>query len=294
MTSSVCASVSEFLPVRNLRYHIRRWGRADAPALFLLHGWMDASASFQFLAEHLADEWQLIAPDWRGFGLTQSPADVFWFADYLADLDAILDHYSPAQPVMLCGHSLGGNVAMMYAGIRPERVARLINLEGFGLPTTVPEEAPQRYRQWLDQLRRPPAPAPYPDLATLVRRLRQGNPLLSSEKAEFLARHLAKKEEDGWQLLANPGHRVVSPLLYQVEEVLACWEKIAAPVLWMEAEHSHHARWPGDSDMNRSELERRINHVMELRRLVIAGAGHMLHQDQPQAVAQAMDAFLGD
>lgn len=285
-------SVCEFIPVRSLRYHIRRWGSEDAPPLFLLHGWMDASASFQFLAEHLTGQWQLIAPDWRGFGLTESAADVFWFADYLSDLDAILDHYSPSGTVTLCGHSLGGNVAMMYAGIRPERVTRVVNLEGFGLPTTGPDDAPQRYRQWLDQLRKPPVCAPYPELATLMRRLQHSNPRLSSAKAEFLARHLAKEVEGGWQLLANPGHRLVNPLLYQVEEVLACWEAIAAPVLWMEGEHSHQARWPGDSDMNRNELERRINHVMELQRLVIADAGHMLHQDQPQAVAEAIALFL--
>lgn len=285
-------SACEFIPVRNLCYHVRRWGREDAPPLFLLHGWMDASASFQFLAQHLAGQWQLIAPDWRGFGLTESAEDVFWFADYLADLDAILDHYSPSGTVMLCGHSLGGNVAMMYAGIRPERVTRVVNLEGFGLPTTEPDDAPQRYRQWLDQLRKPPASVPYPELATLMRRLQHSNPLLSSAKAEFLARNLAKEVEGGWQILANPGHRLVNPLLYQVEEVLACWEAIAAPVLWMEGEHSHQARWPGDSDMNRNELERRINHVMELQRLVIAEAGHMLHQDQPQAVAEAIALFL--
>lgn len=287
-------SVSQFLPVRNLRYHVRRWGREDAPPLFLLHGWMDASASFQFLAEHLAERWQLIAPDWRGFGLTDSAADVFWFADYLADLDAILDHYSPGAAVTLCGHSLGGNVAMMYAGIRPERVAAVINLEGFGLPTTEPDHAPQRYRQWLDQLRHPPVSAPYPELATLMRRLQHSNPLLSSEKAEFLARHLAREVGGNWQLLANPGHRLVNPLLYQVDEVLACWEQIVAPVLWLEGEHSRHARWPGDADMHRNEVERRINHVMELQRLVIAEAGHMLHQDQPQAVAQAIESFLQD
>ena len=61
-------SSSEFIDVRGLRYHLRRWGSPDAPTLFLLHGWMDVGASFQFLVDALAGEWYAIAPDLRGYG----------------------------------------------------------------------------------------------------------------------------------------------------------------------------------------------------------------------------------
>src|SRR5206468_3870999 len=96
----------------------------------------------------------VIAYDARGFGGTQWPRDGYWFADYLADLEAILDHVSPDAPVDLVGHSMGGNVAMLYAGIRRERVRSLTNLEGFGMQRTQPDQAPARYRQWLDEMRR--------------------------------------------------------------------------------------------------------------------------------------------
>ena len=126
-------STSEYLPIRGRRYHVRRWGPTDeqAPLLFLLHGWMDVSASFQFLVDALARDWRLLAPDWRGFGPSQWNDDAYWFPDYIADLDALLEHYSPEQPARLIGHSLGGNAACLYAGIRPERVERLATLEGF-------------------------------------------------------------------------------------------------------------------------------------------------------------------
>ena len=106
------ASRSEFISIRGLRYHVRHWGDAHAPKLFALHGWMDVSASFQFMVDCLQRDWHVIAPDWRGFGLTdRSGADSYWFPDYLGDLDALLQHFSPAAPVDLLGHSMGGNVA---------------------------------------------------------------------------------------------------------------------------------------------------------------------------------------
>ncbi len=149
-------SRSEFILIRGLRYHIRHWGSSDAPLLVMLHGWMDMSASFQFMIDCLRKEWHVIAPDWRGFGLTaDSGTDTYWFPDYLADLDAILEHYSSIEPVNLLGHSMGGNVACLYAGVRPDRIKSLVNLEGFGMPLTRPEQAPARYATWLQELREP-------------------------------------------------------------------------------------------------------------------------------------------
>src|SRR5450830_2042280 len=120
------AARSEFLPLRGLRAHVRHWGEPEAPLLFMLHGWMDVSASFQFVVDHLQREWHVIAPDWRGFGLSErSGRDGYWYPDYLADLDALLSFYSPQAPVRLLGHSMGANVAMMYSGIRPQRIEKL-------------------------------------------------------------------------------------------------------------------------------------------------------------------------
>ena len=116
----------------------------------MLHGWMDVGASFQFLVDALKRDWFVIAPDWRGFGRSEWCPDGYWFVDYLADLEALLDHFSPGEPARVVGHSLGGNVACLFAGIRPARVSRAISLDGFGIPAEGPELAPDKIAKWLD------------------------------------------------------------------------------------------------------------------------------------------------
>jgi pimeloyl-ACP methyl ester carboxylesterase len=288
------ASRSEFITVRGLRTHVRQWGRAGAPQLFMLHGWMDVSASFQFVVDCLAGDWHVIAPDWRGFGQSErSPFDTYWFPDYLADLDVILQHYSPTLPVNLLGHSMGGNVVSLYAGIRPERVARLINLEGFGLPVTAPEQAPQQYATWLARLREPEALRSYPSLQAVAARLQKTNPRLPDARAAFLAEHWAAQNAQGsWDILGDPAHKRPGPLLYQIEETLACWRAITAPVLWVEAIDTNMWQWMGPKPQARIEIDRRLACLKNVSSEMMMDAGHMLHHDQPQALARMVEQFL--
>jgi pimeloyl-ACP methyl ester carboxylesterase len=288
------ASRSEFLTIRGLKYHIRHWGNEDAPLLFMVHGWMDTSASFQFVVDALQRDWHVIAPDWRGFGLSEnSGTDTYWFPDYLGDLDAILRHYSPDQPVNLLGHSMGGNVVCLYAGVRPARIKRLINLEGFGMPVTHPEQAPGRYAKWLDDLLEPAVSRPYASLDDVARRLQKNNPRLGNERADFLAKNWAGQNANGaWEILGDPAHKHNGPLLYHIEEVLACWQAITAPVLWVEADDTDVWRWMGKKEQARIEIDRRITHIPNVKTEMIADAGHMLHHDQPQVLATMIEQFL--
>lgn len=287
------AAESVFFPIRGLRYHVRRWVGDPAHRIVLLHGWMDVSASFQFLLDALSPQWDAYAPDWRGYGLSDwSGADCYWFPDYLGDLDALLERISPHAPVNLIGHSLGGNVAALYAGVRPERVAKLVNLEGFGLAPTRPDEAPGRYRRWLEALRTPPRLKTYPGFAALADRLQANNPRLARARAEFLARHWGREQADGTVALrADPAHKRINPVLYRYEEARALWQAVSAPTLWVEA---------GDSDslqrmkITPEQLAERRAAFRNLRRETLAGAGHMLHHDQPERLARLIEDFLGN
>ena len=280
---------SQFLRIRELRYHVRRWVRPGAPKMVLLHGWMDVSASFQFMVDALKGEWDVYAPDWRGYGLTEwGKGDCYWFADYIADLEFLLEAISPDAPVNLVGHSLGGNVASLYAGTRPERVRKLVNLEGFGLRATNPGQAPERYAKWLEELRSPPQLRPYANFEELADRLRKTDPRLK-QKADFLARHWGQEQDGKVVLRADPAHKIVNATLYRYEEALACWRRVTAPVLWVEGEEWDTLKSYGP---NAGQLVERRAAFPDLKHLSIPGSGHMLHHDQPEALAQAVEAFL--
>ena len=294
-------SRSEFLPIRDQQYHLRVWGAPDPGVvpLVLVHGWMDVAASWQFMVDAMtADRW-IIAPDWRGFGLSRSegpPVDSYWFPDYLADLDALLDHLVPDRAVDLVGHSMGGNVAMVYAGIRPARVRRLVNLEGFGMPATRPAQAPGRYGQWLDEIRAlrqgQTTLKDYDDVEAVARRLMKTNPRLNRDKAEWLAQQWARPDAQGrWRILGDPAHKVVSAQLYRVDEVLEIFRRITAPTLSITAsDDSLGLWWRGKYTLD--EYRERIRTVPCLSEAEVRDAGHMLHHDQPHALAGLLENFL--
>ena len=284
-------SASQFLQIRGLRYHVRRWPLPGAPKMVLLHGWMDVSASFQFLVDALRENWDVYAPDWRGYGLTEwGRSDCYWFPDYIADLDFLLGEIDSEKPVNLVGHSLGGNVAALYAGVRPHRLARFANLEGFGMAPTRSEQAPKRYARWLDELRDPPGFKTYESFSELAERLRGSNKRLTLDRAEFLARHWGKEVEGkGVVLRSDPAHKIVNPVLYRYEEVRACWHEATAPVLWVEGAESEAL---GRMKLTGTDLAERRAAFRNLRHVTVPNAGHMLHHDQPEAVARLLEEFL--
>ena len=290
---------SECVPVRHLSYHVRVWGEpkpGQAP-LVMVHGWMDVAASYQFVVDAFAQDRYVIAPDWRGFGDTKSgPVDHYWFPDYLADLDCLLDHYVQGLAVDLVGHSMGGNIVMQYAGVRPERIRRLVNLEGFGMAATRPEQAPARYAKWMDEIKKLHADEmdlkAYDTVQGVARRLMKTNPRLSQSKADWLAPHWARANADGkWDIMGDPAHKVINAQLYRVDEVLEIYRCIRAPVLTVQAsDDSLGLWWKGKYTL--SEYHERLKSVPDVRIECIADAGHMLHHDQPERVAALIENFI--
>jgi pimeloyl-ACP methyl ester carboxylesterase len=300
MYQALKPSRSEHLTVRHIPYHVRIWGEPDAAQapLVLVHGWMDVAASWQFMVDALSSSRWIIGPDWRGFGLSNAPTpvDSYWFPDYLADLDALLDHFTGDQRVDLVGHSMGGNVAMMYAGVRPERIRRLINLEGFGMPATQPAQAPGRYAQWLDEIKAlrqgESELKAYDSAEGVARRLMKTNPRLPADKAAWLARQWAAPNAQGqWTILGDAAHKVVSAQLYRVDEAIEIYRRISAPVLSVTARDDSLSQW-WKGRFTLAEFHERVQAVPQLSAVVVDDAGHMMHHDQPQVLARLIENFL--
>lgn len=283
-------STTETIAIRGLRYCVRHWGAADAPPVFLLHGWMDSSATFQFVVDALRQDWHILAPDWRGYGESQWLGRPYWFPDYYADLEALLQHYSPAVPAQIVGHSMGANIAATFAALRPQRVARLAMLDFLGLKPDPAIDAPAQLGKWLDEIAEEPRLRAYPDHAALARRLRFANPRLSAERAEFLSRAVSRVNAEGQvEMACDPWHKVASPTLYRIEDAMAAWQKISAPVLMLIAEKGFvNMRFGQEPE----EMQRRLGCFADLRVETVPDAGHNVQHDQPEVVAGLLESFL--
>lgn len=279
----------ETVQLRGLPFAVRRWGRRGAPLLLCLHGSMDCSATWQFMVEALRGDWEVVAPDLRGHGGSHWPHQTLFFPELVADLAAWVEHLSPRAPVTLVGHSLGGNLAWMYAGTRPERVGRLVLLDAQWAVQKAPDTAPEAYAQWLDHTTAAPRPRHYPDHAALAARLRAANPRLTAPRAEFLAHAFARPAGSSqWSWAADPWILRTMPLQHSLEQMLQFSDRVSAPVLWLGGSESWVARRIAETAV---PLERRLARFRNLRWAMLE-AGHNVHHDQPEQVAALVEEFV--
>ncbi len=281
---------SRNLVVRGLAYHVREWGAEEGPILVLLHGAADTSASFQFMVDALQGTWRVIAPDWRGHGQSAWTPGSYWHAEFMADLDALLDAVAPGRAVSLAGHSMGGNIASIYAGIRPHRVERLVMLDAMGeLLHRTPVKVDEVLRLVLDARAAAASDRGYASPSDLAARLLRRNTRLSPAQAGFLATAMARALPGGgfgWPV--DPSFRRSLPTLHTIEDWGVVWRGITAPVLYIRSSDQR-AHAPASDP---TELARRMSYFRDLASMVIPETGHNLHHDAPEAVARAVEAFI--
>ena len=284
------ASRSEFLDINGLKYHIRTWGNTNDRHLYLMHGWMDMSASFEFVVNELSKDWFILAPDWRGFGLTQWAPNGYWFPDYVADLSEIINTLSKGREINLFGHSMGGNIAGLYTGVFPEKVNKLILAEGFGMPPRDASDAPNHLKKWLGQKHVNPTLKPYKSLDDVAQRLIDNTPALTHPQALFLAEHWAAEQPNGeFQLRADPKHKMVNPILYRSTEASFFWKRITCPTLWLHSDSGWLRKFMKDDYETINEYRSNYQNLSEE---TITHSTHMMHHVQPKKIAAAIESFM--
>jgi pimeloyl-ACP methyl ester carboxylesterase len=268
--------------IRGASYAVRTWGADSARPLVLLHGTRDASASFQFLVDSLKCTWRIIAPDWRGHGQTQCPVGGHWFHEYLADLDVLLEGIYPNQAVDLVGHSLGGNVASAYAGLRPDRVRHMISLDAFGVVPLREADVCDEILNWLQSARRKPEHKRYDSVAAMAQKLCASNRRLSRDKA------LRPLANGGFTWQFDLVLRRSTQTFHTLGEWMACWQKITAPKLWIASADG----LPGTVRADPA-LFSVVQSIIDPGSLqVLAETGHNLHHDAPAPLAEMIEGFL--
>lgn len=285
-------SRSEFVAVRGIDYHCRIWGPDGAPRLFLLHGSQDVSASWQFTVDAFTRDWQVIAPDWRGNGLSGwGGADAYWFPDYLGDLEALLDRYCPEQPARIVGHSMGAMIGALYAGARPQRVGAFVNVDGFGPHAGRQDPLPRRLAKWIVQLNEDTSQRPYESFEEFALRMQSENPRLTDERARFLVQHWGRQEPDGTVVRrADPALKRINPVPFAQADILECWRQTTASVLWVDGAQS--GLW-ARLTANPQDFEDRATAYRDLQIAHVDDSGHNVHHDQPGRLAEVIEGFLG-
>lgn len=252
----------------------------DAPPVLILHGFLEQGAAWDAVARRLGR--RVLAPDHRGHGLSEhvGPGGWYHFWDYVADVDAIVEHLG--VPVDLVGHSMGGTIASLYAGSRPDRVRKLVLVEGLGPPDAT-DEALFRARQFLADRRNPPVHRPLRDTADGIDRLRKSNPSLGEDEARRLVERTTEPLEGGIGWTWDPLHRARMPVPFQAELFLRFLREITAPVLLVDG---------GRSPWTVADHATRAAALRDSRREVVARAGHLVHHDTPDALARVIRTFL--
>ena len=283
---------TQTLDIRGLKINVQEWGDSNSAKLFMLHGWMDCGASYKYMMPLLAEDFHVIAPDLRGFGESEHDPAGYWFPDYFADLDCLLDHFSPHERVNIVGHSMGGNIVLMYAGIRADRVNRAMSLEGIGLPPSTPKDALSKYQQWMQQTKVDEPSKIYPNSNMLKHSIYKGNPSLPDHIIEELADIWGKPigDDGAYVLKHDHKHRNTNPVRYNFEDTLEIWKAVEAKVaLVMATDSIHYLKWGSNGRIDEMKEALRIapEHYYEIH-----NCNHMLHLEQPEATAKVVLAFF--
>ena len=283
---TIPAPVTNSFISQRLRLNYVDWGNSDAPPLLLVHGGRDHARSWDWVAQELRHDWHVIAPDLRGHGDSAwSPEGNYEMSGFVYDL-AQLIHQLNLPPVSIVAHSMGGNIATRYTGLYPEKVAKLVSIEGLGLSPAMQAERDakgigNRFRSWIEDKRGAAARTPkrYPDIETAYARMKAENAYLNDEQARHLTVHGISRNEDGtWSWKFDNYLNIWSAFDMPKDDLLAIWGAITCPVLMLYGEKS----WASNP-----EKDGRLAHFPTARVIEYENAGHWLHHDQ-------FDRFMSD
>ena len=276
---------------QRLRLHYVDWGNQGAPPLVLLHGGRDHCRNWDWVAAALRHDWHVLAPDLRGHGDSQwSPDGNYAIAGFVYDL-AQLVHQQELAPVTIVAHSLGGMIALRYAGIYPDLVRKLIAIEGLGAsPKRLAEWSKrgiaERMQSWIGEQRALSGRMPrrYASIEEAFKRMQEVNKHLSPEQARHLTQHGVNQNEDGTYSWKFDNYvRADPPYEMTTAEIEGLWQRIACPTLLV---------YGRESRASNPLMDGRARHFRDGRVVTLDNAGHWVHHDQLAAFLDLIGGFL--
>jgi len=282
--------VSHFFYSHRLKLQFWDFGGEGKSSVVLVHGGLDHARNWDWVARDLCRDYHVYALDLRGHGNSAwAPGAMYSIAEYVLDLSALLDVIGDF-PTYLIGHSLGGVLVMHYAGIYPDRVRKLVNIEGLGFPAghRIHASYSERLRRWVEQMRETEKrePRPYPDLRSAIARMKEANPHLSDEQARHLTLHGTNWNSDGSLIWKFDNYaRAFPPYGNNLDDIREIVGRITCPVLLF---------WGMESRMPDPEADGRLAWVPHVRLIRVPRAGHWLHHDQLEIFLTETRKFLAE
>lgn len=276
---------------QRLRLNYVDWGNPDAPLLILQHGGRDHCRSWDWVAEELRHDWHVICPDLRGHGDSEWSPEGHYGMDAMVYDFAQLIHTLGHDKVTIIAHSLGGNVATRFTGLYPEKVEKLVNIEGLGPPAHIRRQMEERgirerLPQWIDDKRKASGrmPRKYPTLRDAYLRMKEENAFLTDEQARHLTIHGASRNEDGtWSWKFDNYINIWSVSDTSTDDIIAMWQAITCPMLML---------WGKNSFASSPASDGRLDHFRTATLIEYENAGHWLHHDQFDRFMADVKAFL--
>jgi pimeloyl-ACP methyl ester carboxylesterase len=282
--------ISHYYYSHRLKISFWDWGHNGKPTLILVHGGLDHARNWDWVARELRKNFHVYAIDLRGHGNSAwAPGALYSIAEHVLDLSALADIINDF-PVYLVGHSLGGIIVLHYAGVYPERVRKVVSIEGLGPPPShrIFRPASDRLRDWIEKVRDTERrePRSYPNLESAVARMKEANPHLSDEVARHLTLHGTNWNADGSLIWKFDNYaRPFSPYGHNREDVAEILGRITCPVLLFWGMES----WSGDP-----EADGRAGAIKNHKLVKVPNAGHWVHHDQLDVFLQETGKFLSE
>jgi pimeloyl-ACP methyl ester carboxylesterase len=284
---------SSYYVSQRLKLHYIDWGNESRPPLLLVHGGKDHARSWDLVAQALRSDYHVIAPDLRGHGDSAwSLGGHYTIAEFVLDLAQLIETLDLA-PVTIVGHSLGGAVSLQYTGIYPEKVSKLVAIEGLGPPPDMiarlaDKPMHERMAEWIEQVRSLSSRTPrrYPSIEAAAARMQEENSFLSPEMARHLTVHGVARNEDGtftWKF--DNYSRPLYPQRFDAEATRAHWARITCPTLLVRGTES----WASDPSK-----DGRADAFTNARVANVVGAGHWVHHDRLDDFLSVVRGFLDE
>jgi len=286
----IIGPTSHYFYSQRLKLHYVDWGNADKPLLVLVHGGRDHARNWDWVAQALREDYHIVVPDLRGHGDSEwARGSEYAMVEYVVDLSQLLAQLN-SFPVTLIGHSLGGGIVLQYSGVYPEKVGKVISIEGLGPPPDMiqqqPKHAHERMKLWISQMRDLAGRLPrrYKTLDEAVKRMQEANTRLSAEQAYHLTVHGMNRIEDGTYTWKFDNYvRAQSPYRFNIDDAREIWGRITCPTLLFRGAES----WASDP-----LKDGRAQAFKNVKVATIPNAGHWVHHDQLDLFLKEVQEFL--